>query len=316
MNKAPDSKASPGFGCRTLKRMRAYGSLRRKNSNTSTTHSFSSGSPTHSFGTSGGTHSFESYVDSSMTDVDMRPCTPTRKELDGSCRVPASCPPRSKNIGLHEKSMAEQSSQNSQRKGKEDDGMLAAGGSTHTLWVNVRNSTSSIFTWTTLSANNPSHILLCLSAVIMTQVDTNACPASPMGETKEIPYFCISGIPGNEDIPCINKILNTVEYVFTKGRLSAECIIIALIYINRVIESIGLRISRYNWQGIVCGAFLLAQKVWDDCSLRTSTFARLFPCFTEENVSYLRCCSVFFISFFPDNCAIINCMFDHLKYKC
>ncbi len=233
-----------------------------------------------------GTSSLESLPEMDTTG-EMTPLT-SKEHMVVRGRVSSTCEPRLRSISSDQITNAEQSSRNIQRKGKGSEKITER--SMDTLWVNVRNSTSSVFAWSTISAPDPKQILLCLSAVIKTQMESNACSPSTEGY-EPVSYFRTSStIPGtaNEVMPSVNSINNLLEHVFNRGRLSPECIIIALIYINRVIATTGLHIDGDNWQGIVCGSLLLAQKVWDDCSLRTSSFAKLFPSFTEEDVSVLR----------------------------
>ncbi len=43
-----------------------------------------------------------------------------------------------------------------------------------------------------------------------------------------------------------------------------------------------------NWRGMWLGAIILAQKVWDDASLRTSSFASILPGVTKHNLKALE----------------------------
>lgn len=54
-----------------------------------------------------------------------------------------------------------------------------------------------------------------------------------------------SSIPGEVTVEEIHRF---VEGVFTRGRFSAECNIIALVYINRVISSTGMPLHKGNWK--------------------------------------------------------------------
>ncbi len=234
-----------------------------------------------------GTPPLESLPGMDNTDEETIPIT-SNEHVDVYGGMSTPCKLRLGSFSGDEINTAEQSSRNFQCKGKGSEKITER--SMDTLWVNVRNSTSSVFARSTISTPNSSHILLCLSVVIKTLMDTNACSCSMEGH-EGVPYFCTHAtFPGaaNEDVPDINSIYNLLEHVFIQGRLSPECIIIALIYINRVMATTGLHIDGHNWQGIICGSFLLSQKVWDDYSLRVSSFAKLFVSFTEDDVSVLR----------------------------
>ncbi len=153
-------------------------------------------------------------------------------------------------------------------------------------WKRVCNSTSSVFASSTISSPSIAEILLCVSAVIKIQMDRDVCV--PVEAREQFPYFLqypSSTSNATADVPSLEAINVFLHDMFVAGGFSPECNIIALVYINRVISSTGLPIHQYNWCGIVCAAYLLAQKVWDDSSLNTASFAKLFPIFTLDQVS-------------------------------
>ncbi len=153
-------------------------------------------------------------------------------------------------------------------------------------WHRICNSTSSVFVSSTISTPSASELVLCVSSVIKIQMDHDMC--KPEAVREQFPYFKLdsSSTPNtNTDVPSLEAINTFVHDMFFAGGFSAECNIIALVYINRVISSTGLPILQNNWQGIVCAAYLLAQKVWDDNSLNVKSFATIFPIFTLEQVS-------------------------------
>ncbi len=153
-------------------------------------------------------------------------------------------------------------------------------------WKRICNSTSSVFASSTISTPSAAEILLCVSSVIKIQMDHDVC--APEAVHEQFPYFKedSSSTPNiTTDVPSLEAINTFLHDMFIAGGFSTECNIIALVYINRVISSTGLTIHQNNWRGIVCAAYLLAQKVWDDSSLNTASFAKLFPIFTLEQVS-------------------------------
>ncbi len=56
------------------------------------------------------------------------------------------------------------------------------------------------------------------------------------------------GSPGAEGEVTVEAIHRFIEGVFTKGRFSPECNIIALVYINRVISTTALPLHKGNWK--------------------------------------------------------------------
>jgi hypothetical protein len=47
-------------------------------------------------------------------------------------------------------------------------------------------------------------------------------------------------------------------------KLTPECAIITLVYVNRIITYTGLALHATNWKRVVLGGVLMASKVWDD----------------------------------------------------
>jgi hypothetical protein len=65
---------------------------------------------------------------------------------------------------------------------------------------------------------------------------------------------------------------------------SVECNILALIYINRITANHQFPLTMRNWRGIWVAAIIIAQKVWDDHHLKTSSFVRILPNVTKEQL--------------------------------
>ncbi len=152
-------------------------------------------------------------------------------------------------------------------------------------WKRICNSTSSVFASSTISAPSTAELMLCVSAVVKIQLDHDV--GAPEEVRKQFPYFEQQLPDDSTDVPTLEAVNIFVHDMFIAGGFSPECNIIALVYINRVIANTGLPVHKYNWRGILCAAYLLAQKVWDDSSLNTASFAQLFPIFTLEQVSVM-----------------------------
>ena len=64
-----------------------------------------------------------------------------------------------------------------------------------------------------------------------------------------------------EEEVTVKKIHHFIEGIFKRARFSAECNIIALVYINRIISTTHLPLHARNWRAVVLVALTLAQKV-------------------------------------------------------
>lgn len=77
-------------------------------------------------------------------------------------------------------------------------------------------------------------------------------------------------------------------HVAWRVQLSAECCIITLVYIERLVANTGLTIHMSNWKRIVLGAILLASKVWDDQAVWNVDFVTIVPGTSVEDLNQLE----------------------------
>ncbi|OZJ06149.1 hypothetical protein BZG36_01044 [Bifiguratus adelaidae] len=82
-----------------------------------------------------------------------------------------------------------------------------------------------------------------------------------------------------------HEINDQLMYVFECGELKAECAVITLVYIERMLKQTGFALFDANWRLALLGALLLAVKVWDDCAVYNIDFVVLFP---EIGVKYMN----------------------------
>ena len=66
------------------------------------------------------------------------------------------------------------------------------------------------------------------------------------------------------------------------ARYPTECNIIALIYTNRITAMGSMALTMQNWRAVWVVSIILAQKMWDDLPLKTSSFACILPSFTKQ----------------------------------
>jgi hypothetical protein len=61
--------------------------------------------------------------------------------------------------------------------------------------------------------------------------------------------------------------------VFLRAQIEDECVIMSLIYLERLLKVSGLILSPTTWRSIMLSSIVMASKVWDD--LRCSSPSRL-----------------------------------------
>lgn len=60
------------------------------------------------------------------------------------------------------------------------------------------------------------------------------------------------------------------------GKSSEECLIIALVLINRVLGFGNIELNPYNWKRIIIASLMIAHKSWDDYALKSIDFVYLW----------------------------------------
>lgn len=154
------------------------------------------------------------------------------------------------------------------------------------------NSCSTIFIDdNTASAPNLKMMLKCVSLAIYYHVknrDSDVCLLDIFDE-KAHP-LSKEAIPENYDKlnPEHKHIYRFIKNLFTAAQLSAECAIITLIYLERLITYAEINIHPSNWKRIVLGAVLLASKVWDDQAVWNVDYCQILRDITVEDMNELE----------------------------
>jgi hypothetical protein len=77
-------------------------------------------------------------------------------------------------------------------------------------------------------------------------------------------------------IPTLDEIVQFIGTLYNAAELTVECVIIALIYIERFLEKTGVALQAANWSRIFVCSTLLAAKVWDDHAVWNVDFQAIF----------------------------------------
>eukprot|EP01031_Cornospumella_fuschlensis_P027841 gene27841-33622_t len=88
--------------------------------------------------------------------------------------------------------------------------------------------------------------------------------------------------------PSYQDIHDFLRDLFINGQLSAECSIVCLIYVERLMELAHVPLVSRTWRPCLLCALLLASKVWQDLSSWNVEFADIYPQFSLESINKLE----------------------------
>jgi len=91
-----------------------------------------------------------------------------------------------------------------------------------------------------------------------------------------------------DELPSVDDIYQFISIIFDTEQLSAECAIMTLAYIERIISVTGLTLDAANWRRVVLSTLILASKVWEDQAVWNVDFCSVFPHVTAQDLAQLE----------------------------
>lgn len=90
------------------------------------------------------------------------------------------------------------------------------------------------------------------------------------------------------ELPDEKKIYTLCKRIVDRCHLNAESVIIALIYLERLMEMTGATLTPLNWIPLLVVALLTASKVWDDHSTFNGDLCAIITVFTLQDINQLE----------------------------
>lgn len=163
------------------------------------------------------------------------------------------------------------------------------------------NSTSSIFIQSTITKPDIDEIIFCVAVVIHDRIVQGE--TSGTEERARFGFFSEENTPmyappartdddgakkKKREVPTEETIFHTLRSVYECARFPSECLIVSLVYVERLIAVSEVPILVTSWRPILLAALILAQKVWDDRSLHNIDFSVFCPMFTLKEINHLE----------------------------
>ncbi|TPX69830.1 hypothetical protein SpCBS45565_g02180 [Spizellomyces sp. 'palustris'] len=152
------------------------------------------------------------------------------------------------------------------------------------------NSCSTLFVEATISNADLNDTLRCVASALVNHMKKNLQDQTFKTDNifSEELHPLSQHIQFYRRMPKEDDIFKFLECLFNAAELTAECGIITLVYVERMLQNTSLTLHASNWTRIVLGGLLLASKVWDDHAVWNVDFVQIFPEVDVEDMNQLE----------------------------
>ncbi|XP_046676539.1 cyclin-Y [Homalodisca vitripennis] len=142
----------------------------------------------------------------------------------------------------------------------------------------------------TVSQPNLKNTVKCVSLAIYYHIKNRTSARHIDIFDEKMHPLTRDGVPDdyNKHNPEHRQIYKFVRTLFNAAQLTAECAIITLVYLERLLTYAEVDITPASWKRIVLGAILLASKVWDDQAVWNVDYCQILKDITVEDMNELE----------------------------
>jgi len=141
------------------------------------------------------------------------------------------------------------------------------------------NSTNHPFLASTLTAPDTNEIVKCIAQTIHCATYEGHKNPSLVHDSVWSEEF--QPLDNNSkawtSVPTQESIEHLLLHIFQHTVMSSECCVMALVYLDRLIELTGVVVQPKNWRRLLLGALIVASKVWEDDAVWNEDFLQPFP---------------------------------------
>jgi hypothetical protein len=152
------------------------------------------------------------------------------------------------------------------------------------------NSTSTLFMNSKLQAPDVNEVIQCLTTALFWGIKRGFRTRNPKLDdlwSEELHPF--GTLPLDLRIPpTIQDVSAYVQTTFSLVDLSAECGVMGIAYVDRMLLITGLTLHPTNWRRLLLGALIIASKVWEDQAVWNSDFLRAFPLLSIKDLNQME----------------------------
>jgi hypothetical protein len=157
-----------------------------------------------------------------------------------------------------------------------------------------RNTCGTLYVGSTLSAPDKDATIKCVCAVYRAHILQSTLENDEIDHQFKVFDDLGSSFgeanPETLTLPTLEDVSIFYRDVFSRAQMESDCIIISLIYVERLIKVTdgALRPRISNWRSILFSCMVMASKVWDDLSMWNADFSHTCPAGVEFPLSRIN----------------------------